>query len=217
MSQNNNDAARNPAGSSSLSGTHSPLGSPGNVPSQRRVALPATNNTFGVGGGTPGALANSSLNSGWQVWGSAAPSPQRNVSASSAPATTDPLSSQNEMSFRSNMAEGWRSHSGTWVDDDGGEFSLGRPRQVSVAQGVTFSPRTDDQPIGGSKPSFSPQRFDVNLNKDSSTTPRYSSPQPSTFSTPQYPFSKLPRTIPWAMIPVVARLSWTIWLWVFVV
>lgn len=110
------------------------------VPSQRRVALPATNSTFGVGGGTPGALANSSLNSGWQVsetcsfpfrsltgdqvWGSATPSPQRNVSASSAPATTDPLSSQNEMPFRSNMAEGWRSHSGTWVDDDGGEFSL---------------------------------------------------------------------------------------------
>jgi hypothetical protein len=37
------------------------------VPSQRRVALPTANSTFGVGVGTPGALANSSLSSGWQV------------------------------------------------------------------------------------------------------------------------------------------------------
>jgi len=90
--------------------------------------------------GTPGALANSGLSSGWQVgaphplpfrpftrvqvWGGAAPSPQRNVSASSAPATTDPLSSQGEVPFRSNMTEGWRSNSGTWADSDAGEFAL---------------------------------------------------------------------------------------------
>ena len=69
------------------------------------------------------------------------------------------------------MTEGWRSNSGTWVDGDAGEFALvsplkngpnffflphayfradanvyqGRPRQVSVAQGVTFSPRTVSQ------------------------------------------------------------------------
>jgi hypothetical protein len=136
--------------------------------------------------GTPGALTNSGLSSGWQVgaphplpfrpftwvqvWGGAAPSPQRNVSASSAPATTDPLSTQGEVPFRSNMTEGWRSNSGTWADSDAGEFALvsffeetgrnslprvyfrananlyqGRPRQVSVAQGVTFSPRTVSQ------------------------------------------------------------------------
>ena len=35
--------------------------------SQRRVALPTTNSTLGVGVGTPGTLANSSLGSGWQV------------------------------------------------------------------------------------------------------------------------------------------------------
>jgi hypothetical protein len=90
--------------------------------------------------GTPGALTNSGLSSGWQVgalyhlsfcpftrvqvWGGAASSPQRNVSASSAPATTDPLSSQGEMPFRSNMTEGWRSGSGTWVDGDASEFAL---------------------------------------------------------------------------------------------
>jgi hypothetical protein len=90
--------------------------------------------------GTPGALTNSGLSSGWQVgaphphsfrpftrvqvWGGATPSPQRNVSASSAPATTDPLSSQGEVPFRSNMTEGWRSNSGTWVDSDAGEFAL---------------------------------------------------------------------------------------------
>ncbi|KAI0256716.1 hypothetical protein BJV78DRAFT_301994 [Lactifluus subvellereus] len=153
--------------------------------SQRRVAVPTANSTFGVGVGTPGTLVNSSLGSGWQVWGGAAP-PQRNVSASSAPATTD-LSNQAEMSFRPSMTEGWRPANGTWADDDAGEFSLGRPRQVSVAQGVTFSPHTDDRPLGGSKPSFSPQRFDVNLNKDPTTTPRYTSPQPTTFSAP--PFS----------------------------
>lgn len=90
--------------------------------------------------GTPGALTNSGLSSGWQVgaphllpflsfttvqvWGGATPSPQRNVSASSAPATTDPLSSQGEVPFRSNMTEGWRSNSGTWADSDAGEFAL---------------------------------------------------------------------------------------------
>jgi hypothetical protein len=58
-----------------------------------------------------------------QVWGGGTPS-QRNVSASSAPASTDPLSNQAEMSFRPNMTEGWRSSSGTWADDDAGEFSL---------------------------------------------------------------------------------------------
>jgi hypothetical protein len=111
------------------------------VPSQRRVALPTANSTFAVGVGTPGALANSSLSSGWQVgethcpplsvcspgtqvWGGPTPSPQRNVSASSAPASSDPLSSQGEMPFRSNVAEGWRSNSGTWADDDAGEFAL---------------------------------------------------------------------------------------------
>ncbi|KAF8503539.1 armadillo-type protein [Russula emetica] len=187
MSQNTSDASRKPSGSSSLSGTHSPLGSPGNVQSQRRVPHPTPSSTLGVGVGTPGALTNSGLSSGWQVWGGAAPSPQRNVSASSAPATTDPLSTQGEVPFRSNMTEGWRSNSGTWADSDAGEFALGRPRQVSVAQGVTFSPRTDDQPLGGSKASFSPQRFDVHLNKDSATTPRYSSPQPPTFSASQFP------------------------------
>jgi hypothetical protein len=88
----------------------------------------------------PGALTNSGLSSGWQVgalhplpfrpftriqvWGGATPSPQRNVSASSAPATTDPLSSQGEVPFRSNMTEGWRSNSGTWADSDAGEFAL---------------------------------------------------------------------------------------------
>lgn len=112
------------------------------VQSQRRVPLPTANSTFGVGVGTPGALANSTLSTGWQVgevhrlpfclltgfqvWGGATPSPQRNVSASSAPATTDPLSSQGEMPFRSNMTEGWRSNSGTWVDDSAGEFALVR-------------------------------------------------------------------------------------------
>jgi len=110
------------------------------VQSQRRVPLPTANSTFGVGVGTPGALANSGLSSGWQVsethrlpfrlfiraqvWGGPASSPQRNVSASSAPATTDPLSTQGEMPFRSNMTEGWRSNSGTWVDDNAGEFAL---------------------------------------------------------------------------------------------
>lgn len=59
-----------------------------------------------------------------QVWGGSTPSPQRNVSASSAPATTDALPSQGEMPFRSNMNEGWRSNSGTWADDDTGEFAL---------------------------------------------------------------------------------------------
>ncbi len=108
--------------------------------SQRRLAHPPANSTLGVGVGTPGTLANSSLGSGWQVseshclsvypftrdqvWGGAAQSPQRNVSASSAPATTDPLSSQGEIPFRSNMNEGWRSNSGTWADDDAGEFAL---------------------------------------------------------------------------------------------
>lgn len=88
MSQNTNDAPRKPSGSSSLSGTHSPLGSPGNVccplvlrvvlsrimrlpvsqvQSQRRAPLPTANSTFGVSVGAPGALANSSLSSGWQV------------------------------------------------------------------------------------------------------------------------------------------------------
>jgi hypothetical protein len=68
------------------------------------------------------------------------------------------------------MTEGWRSNSGTWADSDASEFALvsplkdgpiffwphayfradanvyqGRPRQVSVAQGVTFSPRTVSQ------------------------------------------------------------------------
>jgi hypothetical protein len=108
--------------------------------SQRRVAHPPANSTFGVGVGTPGTLANSNLGSGWQVsethrfcaclltrdkvWGGTTSSPQRNVSASSAPATTDALPGQGEMPFRSNMNEGWRSNSGTWVDDDTGEFAL---------------------------------------------------------------------------------------------
>ncbi|KAI9510901.1 hypothetical protein F5148DRAFT_492731 [Russula earlei] len=124
MSQNTNDVPRKPPGPSSLSGTHSPLDAPVNSQSQRRLAHPTANSTFAVGVGTPGTLANSSLSSGWQVWGSAAASPQRNVSASSAPATTDPLSSQGEMPFRSNVTEGWRSSSGTWGDDDAGEYAL---------------------------------------------------------------------------------------------
>ena len=111
---------------------------------------PTTSSTFGVGVGTPGALTNSGLTSGWQVgtphtlpfrpftrvqvWGGAAPSPQRNVSASSAPATTDPLSGQGEVPFRSNMTEGWRSNSGTWADSDAGEFALVSPlkRQAGI-------------------------------------------------------------------------------------
>ncbi|KAN0114023.1 hypothetical protein V8E52_007172 [Russula decolorans] len=36
-----------------------------------------------------------------------------------------------------NTTKGWRTNSGTWVDDDAGEFALGLPRQVGVAQGVT--------------------------------------------------------------------------------
>lgn len=108
--------------------------------SQRRVAVPTVNGTFGVGVGTPGTLVGSSLGSGWQVrvarllpfclftgnqvWGGTAPPPQRNVSASSAPATTDHLSNQAEMSFRSSMTEGWRPGNGAWADDDAGEFSL---------------------------------------------------------------------------------------------
>src|SRR5260221_357772 len=43
-----------------------------------------------------------------QAWVGTTPSPQRNVSTSSAPATTEALSSQGEMPFRSNMNEGWR-------------------------------------------------------------------------------------------------------------
>jgi hypothetical protein len=35
--------------------------------SQRRVAHPPANSTFGAGVGTPGTLASSSLGSGWQV------------------------------------------------------------------------------------------------------------------------------------------------------
>ena len=56
-----------------------------------------------------------------------APSPQRNVSASSTPATTDLLSSQGEVPFRSNMTEGWRSNSGAWADSDAGDFALVSP------------------------------------------------------------------------------------------
>ena len=126
------------------------------VQSQRRVPLPTANSTFGVGVGAPGALANSTLSTGWQVgelhrlpfylltgfqvWGGATPSPQRNVSTSSAPATTDPLSSQSEMPFRSNMTEGWRSNSGAWVDDGAGEFALVRPlmRAPKVGLKSTF-------------------------------------------------------------------------------
>ncbi|KAH9001250.1 hypothetical protein EDB92DRAFT_36227 [Lactarius akahatsu] len=196
MSQSTNDVSRKPSGSSSLSGAHSPMGSPSNAPSQRRVT---STNTFGAGIGTPSTLTNSTLSSGWQVWGGTAPSPQRNVSASSAP---DSLSSQSEMPFRPNMTEGWRPSNGTWADDDSAEFQLGRPRQVSVAQGVTFSsPRTDDQPLGGSKPGFSPQRFDVNLNKESATTPRYSSPQPTTFSASPFSSQQVAQSHPMAYDP----------------
>jgi hypothetical protein len=68
------------------------------------------------------------------------PSPQRNVSASSAPASTDALSNQGEMAFRSNMNEGWRSNSGTWVDDDAGEFALvGHLRRGLGIAGLVFS------------------------------------------------------------------------------
>lgn len=121
------------------------------------MPLPTANSTFGVSVGTPGTLANSSLSSGWQVgeihrlpfhlftsvqvWGGATPSPQRNVSASSAPATTDALSSQGEMPFRSNMAEGWRSSSGAWVDDNAGEFALVSPlpRGLAIAASCPLS------------------------------------------------------------------------------
>ncbi|KAH9079430.1 hypothetical protein EDB83DRAFT_1272169 [Lactarius deliciosus] len=106
------------------------------------------------------------------------------------------------MPFRPNMTEGWRPSNGAWADDDSAEFPLGRPRQVSVAQGVTFSsPRTDDQPLGGSKPGFSPQRFDVNLNKESATTPRYSSPQPTTFSASPFSSQQVAQSHPMAYDP----------------
>ena len=109
--------------------------------------------------GAPGALANSGLSSGWQVgalhpllfrpftrvqvWGAASPTPQRNVSASSAPAATDPLSSQGEVPFRPNVTEGWRSNSGSWVDSDAGEFALVSPlkrRAKFVCLMSTFEP-----------------------------------------------------------------------------
>jgi len=73
-----------------------------------------------------------------------APSPQRNVSASSAPATTDPLSGQGEVPFRSNMTEGWRTSSGTWADGDAGEFALVSPlrRRAEIACLMSaFEPR----------------------------------------------------------------------------
>ena len=67
---------------------------------------------------------------------STAPSPQCNVSASSAPVTIDPLSSQGKVPFRSNMTEEWRSNSGTCADSDAGEFALvsnlkGRPEMLT--------------------------------------------------------------------------------------
>lgn len=100
------------------------------------------------------------------------------------------------------MAEGWRPSNGAWADEDAGEFSLGRSRQVSVAQGVTFSsPRNDDQPLGGSKPGFSPQRFDVNLNKESASTPRYSSPQPTTFSASPFSSQQVTQSHPMSYDP----------------
>jgi hypothetical protein len=207
MSQNSNDVPRKPSGTSSLSGAHSPLGSPGNV---RRcivseVALFISYMSFPHPGSIPaesctayskqyvwgrrghawhtgklepwlrlagpcGSLTPSLSIHRNQVWGGVAPSPQRNVSASSAPASIDPLSNQPETPFRSNMAEGWRAGNGAWADDDAGDFSLvslqksgtvpgmtphmstfdeplkplhqGRPRQVSVAHSVTFSPHT---------------------------------------------------------------------------
>jgi hypothetical protein len=163
MSQNSNDVARKPSGSSSLSGAHSPLDSPGNVcrciysmrsdPFHHLFIFPSLR--LNPSGELPCLQQTALLGSVWarlapwqtrasalagrsvellstlhlsihrcQVWGGAAPSPQRKVSASSAPASTDPPSNQAEMPFRSNMAEGWRPGNGSWADDDGGEFSL---------------------------------------------------------------------------------------------
>ncbi|KAJ3489071.1 hypothetical protein NLI96_g2381 [Meripilus lineatus] len=64
MSITNHDpTTRKPSGSSTQSGSHSPSGSPGHAPGQRKVT-PA-GNFFGVGMGNANGLK--SLNSGWQT------------------------------------------------------------------------------------------------------------------------------------------------------
>ena len=172
MSQNTNDASRKPSGSSSLSGTHSPLGSPGNVCRHlmlKFIRSRIIHHLWYLGPFPAESASSYDKQCIWsrrryargldkckpqlrvasrctspppfpfthqvQVWRGATPSPQRNVSASSAPATTDPLSTQGDVPFRSNITEGWRSNSGTWVDSDAGEFALVSPlkRRTEIA------------------------------------------------------------------------------------
>ncbi|KAJ7285813.1 armadillo-type protein [Mycena rebaudengoi] len=105
------DSSRKPSGSSTHSGAHSPTSASGNAQPSRKLPSGPGANMFGVGGGN----SLKALNTGWQVWGSAAsPASKRNASMSSlATGGGEMLPPQPKLS------EPWpasRSTSGAWDD-----------------------------------------------------------------------------------------------------
>ncbi|KAI0062275.1 hypothetical protein BV25DRAFT_1945439 [Artomyces pyxidatus] len=153
---------------------------------------------YGVGMGTAAGLKG--LNTGWQVWGGAAPPQNRIASNSSSASTVDLSPQQVDPAYRQNIAEGWRSNPGTWEDVSGNPQkkdvsqldSLAlhqvRQRQTSATQSMPFSApsRIDERSPGAPKPGFSPQRFENSLTKDSPAPARYPStpPKPGGFVAP---------------------------------
>ncbi|KAF5380963.1 hypothetical protein D9615_003970 [Tricholomella constricta] len=182
------NSSRKPSGSSTHSAAHSPLSSPSHGQPQRSLNPSAAANMYGIGVGSTNGRKG--LNSGWQVWGSAAPS-SRNASVSSATSGND---LQTDASYRPNYNEGWsgpasRSTSGNWDEANDvqqkkemssmdANVQLGlhhtRPltRQTTVTQAVFSAPRMshlraqEDRSGGPKGGQYSPQRYDNSIGKD---------------------------------------------------
>ncbi|GLB34937.1 putative pumilio-family RNA binding repeat [Lyophyllum shimeji] len=191
------NSSRKPSGSSTRSAGHSPLSSPSHGQSQRGLN-PAAANMYGIGiGSTSGRKG---LNSGWQVWGSAAPT-SRNASGSSATSGND----FPDPNYRANYNEGWvgsasRSTSGTWDENSDGQKKELSPmdpnsqlqarqlaRQTPVTQASFPAPRMADRSGRPQNSQYSPHRYDGGLGRDHGP-PRLSSASSPTraFAAPAY-------------------------------
>ncbi|KAG5642962.1 hypothetical protein DXG03_001844 [Asterophora parasitica] len=192
------NSSRKPSGSSTQSAAHSPLGSPGHGQPQRSLNPATAANMYGIGIGS--TTTRKALNSGWQVWGSAAPS-SRNASVSSATSGND---LQADTAYRPNYTEAWsgpasRSTSGNWDEandaqkkdmssmDASAQLGLhhARPltRQTTVTQAAFSAPRIDDRSGAGH---YSPQRHDGVMKDQAPRFPPAPSPTRS-FPAPAYP------------------------------
>ncbi|KAF5391380.1 hypothetical protein D9757_001870 [Collybiopsis confluens] len=202
-------SSRNPSGSSTRSGAHSPSTSPINQshPSQRIVSPTATGNMLSVGVGAASGLVG--YNPGWQMWSS-----QRAPSITSTTSVGDLPFSSADGGYRGPLRSSSRPTSrGTW-DDDGNrsqEFShshdaqpppsLQSSRQRPVPTASLSAQRTralkDDRPA-----KISPQLYERNLSSES-TSPRYSSGPPTGLVSNSYS----PAALPISQTPVLTGAS----------